>query len=125
MTLPAVDRERLGEALWHLMHNAIKFTKAGGQVMTSAYLDGDRLVVEVKDTGIGVSPEQQSLIWEAFGQLSDPLKRTMEGLGLGLALVRYVAVAHGGNVILQSEPGVGSVFGFWIPAHQAAIVAAE
>ncbi|MEP7285656.1 MAG: ATP-binding protein [Chloroflexota bacterium] len=124
LILPVADKERLGEALWHLMHNAIKFTKAGGQVMTSAYLDGERLVIEVKDTGIGVSSQQQSMIWEAFGQLSDPLKRSMEGLGLGLALVRYVAVAHGGNVILQSEPGVGSVFGFWIPTHQASVAAA-
>lgn len=121
LILPAGDRERLGEAIWHLLHNAIKFTSAGGQVIIRARGADKRLFVEVEDTGPGLTEEKQAKIWESFAQLSDTLKRGVEGLGLGLALVRYVAAAHGGDVSLQSEPGRGSIFGFWLPlqAHYA------
>ncbi len=115
LILPSGDKERIGEAVWHLIHNAIKFTKPGGQIVVRARVETDNLVLEVKDTGIGIAREHQSRIWESFSQVADSLKRGMAGLGLGLSLVRYVAVAHGGQVILQSEPGVGSVFGFWLP----------
>jgi PAS domain S-box-containing protein len=115
LTLPAGDRDRIGEALWHLVHNAIKFTTAGGQVVVRAWQEHGRLIVEVQDTGVGIPAEQQAKIWESFAQLSDPLRRGVDGLGLGLALVRYVAAAHGGDVALRSEPGVGSVFSFWLP----------
>jgi PAS domain S-box-containing protein len=115
LILPQGDRERIGEAVWHLIHNAIKFTKTGGQIVVRAHTEPDNLVIEVKDTGIGIAPEHQARVWESFSQVSDSLKRGMEGLGLGLALVRYVAAAHGGQVILQSEFGLGSVFGFWLP----------
>jgi len=116
--LPAGDRERITEAVWHLMHNALKFTPAGGQVIARAYHQGGRLVIEVEDTGIGIPPEQQAQIWESFAQLSHPLRRGIEGLGLGLALVRYVAAAHGGDVGLRSEPGVGSLFSVWLPTAE-------
>jgi len=115
LLLPAGDRERISEAIWHLLHNAIKFTKRGGQITVSAVNQNDGLLIQVNDTGIGISKEQQKRLWEAFSQLADPLQRGVEGLGLGLALVRYVAVAHGGNVNLESEPGVGSTFGLWLP----------
>lgn len=115
LTLPAADRKRLSEAVWHLLHNAIKFTKAGGQIVVHAREEEGTVFIAVKDTGVGIPPEQQTIIWESFAQLSDALRRGVEGLGLGLALVRYVAAAHGGNVVLHSTPGVGSVIGFWLP----------
>jgi signal transduction histidine kinase len=115
LILPMGDHERINDAVWHLLHNAIKFTAAGGKVVIRAFSDDDRIAVEVQDTGIGLSPEGQNKIWEPLMQLTDALKRGASGLGMGLALVRYVAVAHGGDVTLQSEPGRGSVFGFWLP----------
>src|SRR5581483_8081786 len=115
LTLPSGDRERIGEAVWHLLHNAIKFSKAEGQIVIRAHTEGEYLAIEVKDTGVGIPLDKQAQVWESFAQLSDSVKRGVEGLGLGLALVRYVALAHGGNVVLHSEPGVGSVIGFWLP----------
>lgn len=115
LTLPAGDRERIGEALWHLLHNAIKFSRPRGEVSVRAYIQPEYLVFEVEDTGVGIPLDQQARIWEPYAQLSDPLKRGVEGLGLGLAMVRYVAAAHGGKVILHSQPDVGSVVGFWLP----------
>lgn len=109
------DRERVSEAIWHLVHNAIKFTPERGQITVRAFVDAERLVIEVQDTGIGIPQEQQGRLWQAFGQLSDALKRGVEGLGLGLAFVHYVAVAHHGDVILRSAPGEGSTIGFWLP----------
>jgi signal transduction histidine kinase len=121
LMLDAGDRERIGEAVWHLMHNAIKFTKRGGRVATRAYRQGDSTVIEVKDTGIGIESQQQARLWEAFGQSADPLKRAVDGLGLGLALVRYVALAHHGSVALESTPGTGSVFSLVLPTQYWAV----
>jgi PAS domain S-box-containing protein len=115
LTLPSGDRERIGEAVWHLLHNAIKFSNAEGQIVIRARTEGEYLAIEVKDTGVGIPLDKQAQVWESFAQLSDSVKRGVEGLGLGLSLVRYVALAHGGNVVLHSEPGVGSVIGFWLP----------
>lgn len=113
------DERLIEEALWQLVHNAIKATNAGGQITVRGH-DGDGFIAfEVQDNGCGIPPEKQHTIWEAFTQTTDHLMRGMEGLGLGLALVRYVALAHRGQVVLESEPGIGSLIGFWIPTFQA------
>jgi signal transduction histidine kinase len=70
---------------------------------------------EVKDTGVGVPADKLPGLWEGFAQMADPLRRGVEGLGLGLALVKYVANAHGGEVWAESQQGAGSTFGFRIP----------
>jgi two-component system, OmpR family, phosphate regulon sensor histidine kinase PhoR len=116
--LPVVygDRDRLTEAIYHLLHNAIKFNRPGGSVFLSCRAASDDVVVEVADTGVGISPEKLPEIWKDFTQLADPLRRGVEGLGLGLPLVRYVVRAHGGQVWARSQPGQGSTFGFYIPA---------
>jgi len=117
-SLPVVygDRDRLTEAIYHLLHNAIKFNRSGGSVFLSCRAASDDVVVEVSDTGAGISPEKLPEIWKDFTQLADPLRRGVEGLGLGLPLVRYVVRAHGGQVWARSQPGQGSTFGFYIPA---------
>ena len=116
--LPIVygDRDRLAEAIYHLLHNAIRFNRSGGSVFLSCRAASDDVVVEVTDTGVGISPEKLPEIWKDFTQLADPLRRGVEGLGLGLPLVRYVVRAHGGQVWARSQPGQGSTFGFYIPA---------
>jgi signal transduction histidine kinase len=115
--LPPVrgDRDRLVDAVHHLVHNAIKFTPAGGEIWVRCQAADGKLQFEVKDTGIGVPADRLPGLWEGFAQMADPLKRGVEGLGLGLTLVKYVVNAHGGRVWAESEEGVGSKFGFEIP----------
>ncbi|MCC7206368.1 MAG: HAMP domain-containing histidine kinase [Anaerolineae bacterium] len=119
LVAPAIDRQMVSDALWQLIDNALKFTPAGGSVLIRLAQVDERAVIEVADTGPGIPPARQTTLWEAFSQLADPLQRGMEGIGLGLALVRLVALKHGGNVLLQSAPGEGSVFGFWLPLNDA------
>jgi signal transduction histidine kinase len=116
-TLPQIygDRERLAEAIYHLVHNAIKFNREGGSVTLACRAAPEDVIVEVSDTGVGIPPEKLPELWKEFTQLADPLRRGVEGLGLGLPLVRYVVRAHGGQVWARSQPGQGSVFGFRIP----------
>jgi signal transduction histidine kinase len=111
------DRERLGDAVYHLVHNAIKFTGAGGDVWIRCQAADDTIRFEVQDTGRGVPAHKLATLWDGFTQMADPLRRGMEGLGLGLALVKYVVNAHGGEVLAESQEGVGSTFGFQIPLH--------
>lgn len=115
--LPLVygDRERLAEAIYHLAHNAIKFNREGGSVTLNCRVAPEDVIVEVSDTGVGIPPEKLPELWQEFTQMADPLRRGVEGLGLGLPLVRYVVRAHGGQVWARSQPGQGSVFGFRIP----------
>ncbi len=115
--LPALcgDRERLADAVYHLAHNAIRFTETGGEVWVHCRVKADAIHFEVKDSGVGVPADKLPTLWEGFAQMADPLQRGVEGLGLGLALVRYVATAHGGQVWADSHEGVGSTFGFQVP----------
>lgn len=115
--LPIVycDRERLAEAIFHLTQNAVKFNHPGGRVTLACRGAPEDIIFEVTDTGIGIPPDKLPQMWQDFTQLADPLRRGVEGLGLGLPLVRYVVRAHDGQVWARSQPGQGSVFGFRIP----------
>ena len=118
-TLPALqaDQALLGEAIYHLTHNAVKFTKSGGKVSLRARAEADSLHFEVQDSGVGIPAERLPTLWDSFSQMADPLLRGVEGLGLGLALVKYVVDAHGGEVRAESKQGVGSTFGFELPLN--------
>jgi signal transduction histidine kinase len=109
------DKTRLSEAMYHLVHNAVKFNSAGGSVRVSCWPTDTHVVFKVEDTGQGISPEKLANIWEAFTQAADHVKRGVEGLGLGLALVKFVVEAHHGDVWASSKPEEGSTFGFRIP----------
>jgi signal transduction histidine kinase len=109
------DEMRLSEAIHHLVHNAIKFNQPGGTVRVRYWLKDERVVFEVQDTGIGIPPDKLSSLGKPFSQVADPLKRGVEGLGLGLALASYIVRAHGGRVGISSQEGVGSTFRFWLP----------
>ena len=107
------DRPRLEMALTNLLDNALKFTPAGGSVTIGASQAADRLQIWVQDTGLGVTPEDQPLIFERFyrgrGGADTP------GSGLGLAIVQRIAQAHGGSVTVESQPGQGSRFTVDLP----------
>lgn len=111
------DRERLADAIYHLTHNAIKFNQPGGWVQLRCQPENGNIEIRVQDNGIGIPADRLEYLWNAFTQMADPLRRGVEGLGLGLALVRYVAVAHGGEVWAESVEGQGSTFGFKVPAR--------
>ena len=108
------DEDRLQQILYNLLGNAIKFTDEG-MVEVRAKVEGDRLVVRVVDTGIGIPSEQQERIFQAFEQADASVEREYGGTGLGLAVTRRLVELHGGEIWLESEPDVGSTFSFSLP----------
>jgi signal transduction histidine kinase len=115
-----VDPHRLEQILYNLLHNAIKFTPAGGRVTVSAHASGDRVSVLVRDTGAGIEPEMLPRVFDLFGQAPATLDRSEGGLGIGLTLVRSLVQLHGGTVDVRSEgPGRGSEFEVTLPAAAA------
>jgi signal transduction histidine kinase len=94
----------------NLLSNAIKFTPAGGTIDLKVRQEDNRVVLEVIDTGIGISPDHQERVFDRFYQVDGSTSRRYSGMGLGLALVKEVIEAHGGTVDVESEPGKGSIF---------------
>jgi signal transduction histidine kinase len=107
------DRDRLRQVLANLLDNAIKYTPAGGEVTLAAETRGDEAVVTVRDTGIGISPEDLPRIWDRLYR--GDRSRSERGLGLGLSLVRAYVHAHGGRVVAASTPGQGASFTVTLP----------
>lgn len=108
------DPDRLAQILSNLLSNALKYTRPGGSVSLSADLEGAEIRVCVGDTGIGIPPDEQALIFTPFyrGRLGG---RFSEGMGLGLTIARDLAHAHGGRLEVKSAPGQGSLFTLWLP----------
>jgi signal transduction histidine kinase/CheY-like chemotaxis protein len=109
------DDGRLRQILFNLAGNAVKFTETGGVVMEIAPRPGGRLRFIVRDTGPGVAPDKQALIFEEFTQADAGVARRHGGAGLGLAVVRRLARAMGGEAGLLSKPGAGAVFWAELP----------
>jgi signal transduction histidine kinase len=107
---------RLDQIVSNLVGNAIKFTPEGGMVTVSARKEKDEVVVEVKDTGIGIAPEDQVHLFEKFYRVSSEETSGIEGTGLGLAIVKSIVEGHGGRLWVKSQPGQGSTFGFALPS---------
>ena len=105
------DPDRLTQAFWNLLNNAIKFTPEGGAITVRTFDDDDRIVAEVRDTGIGIDPEALPKVFNAFEQVEDSVTRRFGGLGLGLAISKSVVEGHGGRLSARSEGrGLGSTF---------------
>jgi signal transduction histidine kinase len=101
--------------LEHLLDNALKFTPRGGRVDVAVSLPGDLVLVEVRDTGVGIAAEHLPHLFEKFYQADASLTRSHGGAGLGLSLVKAFVEAHGGQVGVMSEVGQGSRFWFSVP----------
>ena len=115
--LPLVqgNQVRLDQVVTNLLGNAIKFTPEGGMVTVSAREEKGEVVVEIKDTGIGIAPEDQVHLFGKFHRVSSEETRGIEGTGLGLAIAKSIVEGHGGRVWVKSQPGQGSTFGFALP----------
>jgi signal transduction histidine kinase len=114
----AGDRNRLAQAIANLLDNAVKYTPAGGQVVIAADTTDGAARVTVNDTGIGISPDDLPHIWDRLYR--GDRSRSERGLGLGLSLVKAIALAHGGRVSVESTPGRGSAFTLRLPAQPPA-----
>jgi signal transduction histidine kinase len=121
--LPCVngDQRQLSQVVANLLENAIKYTTAGGRVVTSLAESQGGLLVTVTDTGIGIPQEVQSRVFERFYRVQQPGFEHVSGSGLGLSLVRDIVVAHHGRVWLESQPGIGTSAYVWLPIPQEVI----
>ena len=119
-SLPLVwaDEERLQQVVLNLLINASKFTPEGGKITMKAKGRDAALIVEIQDTGPGIPEEEQQRLFQPYHrQISD--REHLSGLGLGLALCRYLVELHGGQIWVESQVGKGSTFGFSVPLATA------
>lgn len=110
------DAALLARLLQNLVENAFKYGKPEGHVWVTLYRAEGEIRLEVKDDGIGIPQEQQEKVWQRFYQV-DPSRSAGNGAGLGLAMVRKIAQAHGGSMTLESIPGLGSTFTLHLPGE--------
>jgi two-component system, OmpR family, phosphate regulon sensor histidine kinase PhoR len=113
LPLVSADEARIEQVLVNLIHNAIKFTPPGGRINISAKAEGDKLIVSVSDTGVGISEDDLPRVFERFYKADRA--RAGGGTGLGLAIAKHVVEAHGGKIWVESVEGRGSTFSFTIP----------
>ena len=113
------DERKVKQVVINLLSNAVKFTPAGGSVTLRARRveggEGDAVEIAVIDTGVGIAPDQQALVFEEFRQAAGDHLRKSEGTGLGLALAKRFVELHGGTIRVDSAPGQGSTFAFILP----------
>jgi signal transduction histidine kinase len=109
------DRQKLDLVVMNLLSNAIKYTPEGGRIWLKAWVDGDKAVVSVRDSGIGIPAEERDKIFERFYQVGSSLTRQQGGTGLGLAIAKGMIELCRGRIWVESELGQGSTFTFEVP----------
>jgi two-component system phosphate regulon sensor histidine kinase PhoR len=117
------DEDRLGQVLINLLHNAVKFSPNGGEIVVGVREDDGEVVVWVRDPGIGVPRADLARIFERFYKVDRARVRGRGGTGLGLSIARHVVEMHGGRIWVESEEGEGSTFSFAVPVTALGIVA--
>jgi signal transduction histidine kinase len=119
------DERKVKQIVVNLLSNAVKFTPEGGWVGITASCHDDHVEVAVRDTGIGIAPEDQDRVFEEFQQVGKDPDRSREGTGLGLTLAKRFVELHGGRIWVESQVGKGSTFTFTIPVRQTAAAQAD
>ena len=109
-----IDPDRLAQAVGNVVSNAIKYTLPGGEVAVGAGTKDGQVWIRVQDSGPGIPPEEQGLIFTPFYRGAAG-RRFPQGMGLGLSIAQDLAVAHGGRVQVESASGLGSTFTIWLP----------
>lgn len=110
------DERAVEQVLLNLLDNAVKYTAPGGQVRIDGHCAGERVVVSVQDSGLGIEEKYLPRLFERFYRVDKGRSREMGGTGLGLSIVKHLAVAMGGDVGVTSAPGVGSTFSVTLPS---------
>ena len=119
------DESKVSQIVRNFISNALKFTEAGSVTVRAESRPGPCIAFSVADTGIGIAPEDQDMIFEEFTQVPNALQRKVKGTGLGLPLCRRLAALLGGDVAVTSVPGEGSTFTAVIPVNYAGTPAAQ
>ena len=117
------DRDLLLIAIQNLIANAVKFSAPGDTVEVRASEDGDGLLLEVADTGVGIPADEIGQVWQELAR--GRAARSLPGTGIGLALVRVIAIRHGGQVWIRSRTGQGTVVGIRLPVPDRARIAPD
>ncbi|MFL7795138.1 MAG: GAF domain-containing protein, partial [Anaerolineae bacterium] len=114
-----VDPDRVIQVLTNLVGNACRYTPPDGKIVVSARAKGDEVHVSVRDTGIGISEEDQRRLFSRFFRSDDPMVQDAPGTGLGLSITKSLVEMHGGDIWVESKLGEGSTFTFTLPTAQA------
>jgi signal transduction histidine kinase len=118
LPLVRADDRRMRQILINLLSNAVKFTPEGGSVHVSVSLSPDGIRIIVRDTGIGMTAEQIPLALEPFRQIDSSVSRKFEGTGLGLPLTKHLVELHGGSMLIESKPNVGTTITCVLPSER-------
>jgi signal transduction histidine kinase len=120
------DQDRLQQVIWNLLSNAVKFTPRDGRVTVRLERRGDEVMLQVQDTGIGIAPDFLPCVFDRFSQADGSATRRHGGLGLGMAIVRYLVELHGGTVRAESAgENQGATFTIVLPARVELLAAEE
>lgn len=111
----SIDSNALTLAILNLLDNAIKYAESGKRVEVDLRRSGDRVELQIRDFGEGIPPAEQELIFDRFYRAQAARRKPIRGSGIGLALVKHIAEAHGGGLRVESEEGQGATFRMWIP----------
>ena len=116
----SADATRLAQIITNMLDNAVKFTPAGGAIDVDVVREGQKAVLRVRDTGVGIEPEMLPRIFELFAQAQQPMDRPVGGLGIGLTLSRRLVELHNGTITAASDgPGRGAEFTVRLPVASA------
>ncbi len=110
-----LDKTRISEAIAHLIDNAVKFSPEQSEIILKTIVHPHRLHIIVEDSGKGIPADKLDSIWDSFSQMNETMERGLEGLGLGLAIARYIVEAHNGEITVDSTVGQGSTFTIDLP----------
>ena len=113
------DRRLLGEVVDNLLSNAVKFTPEGGSIAVRVACLNDRVLLAVRDSGIGIPADEQKDLFARFYRTRDAARRAVPGSGLGLSIVKAIVDAHGGEVMVESAVSEGSTFRVLLPANHS------
>jgi signal transduction histidine kinase len=112
------DERQIERALHNLVANSVKFTPPGGEIDVFVRSEDGEVVVDVRDTGIGIAAEDQDELFTRFFSAKGPRRRETLGAGLGLYIVKQIVDGHGGSVRVMSRPGHGSTFTMTLPLRR-------
>ena len=110
-----IERDRMWEAIYNVLDNSIKYTRENGKVTMNLSKDEHNIIIEIKDTGIGIASDELYKIFDRFYRVDKARARETGGTGLGLSIALTAVELHGGNIQVESEEGEGSTFRIFIP----------